>query len=88
MALTLQVDGSNAVITVRDTGKGIPPEELSYIFERFHRGVDTQSIPGTGLGLAIAREAVLRMGGSITVDSGAGLGTRFFIRLPLLQTLP
>jgi len=88
VALTLQVDGGNAVITVRDTGKGIPPEELPYVFERFHRGVDTQSIPGTGLGLAIAREAVLRMGGSITADSEVGLGTRFFIRLPLFQTLP
>ncbi|WP_257720079.1 sensor histidine kinase [Desulfotruncus alcoholivorax] len=54
--------------------------------KRFQRGVDTQSIPGTGLGLAIAREAVQRLDGTITANSEAGRGTRFVIRLPLLQT--
>nr|WP_157872803.1 HAMP domain-containing sensor histidine kinase [Desulfoscipio gibsoniae] len=86
LTLTLQVDTRSAVITVKDTGKGIAPEEMPFIFERFQRGVDTQSIPGTGLGLAIAREAVQRLGGTITADSEAGRGTQFVIHLPLLQT--
>lgn len=50
--------------------------------KRFHRVIDTQSIPGTGLGLAIAREAILRLGGTITADSETGKGTIFFISLP------
>ncbi|SFG34452.1 Signal transduction histidine kinase [Desulfotomaculum arcticum] len=86
IALTLQVDDCRAVITVRDTGKGIAPEELPFIFERFQRGIDTQSIPGTGLGLAIAREAVQRLDGTITAGSEVGRGTWFEIRLPLLPT--
>ncbi|HEY3366383.1 MAG TPA: HAMP domain-containing sensor histidine kinase [Symbiobacteriaceae bacterium] len=83
--VTLQVrkDGGDAVVTVADTGKGIAPEELPYIFERFHRGVDTQSLPGTGLGLAIAGEAVQRMGGTLTAESTVAAGSRFSIRLPL-----
>lgn len=82
ITVTIQAKESEAVIAVKDTGKGISPEELPYIFERFHRGIDTQSIPGTGLGLAIAREAVLRMGGTITADSDIGKGTIFIISLP------
>lgn len=87
VALNVHSDDQNAVITVSDSGKGIPAEELRYIFERFHRGIDNQSIPGTGLGLAIAREAVLRMGGTITADSEVGQGARFFICMPLQQNI-
>ncbi len=85
VALTLQLDGNEAVIMVQDSGRGIAPEELAYIFDRFHRGVDTQCIPGTGLGLAIAMEAVRRMGGTLAVESEANQGSRFYIRLQLLQ---
>ncbi|MGE5486038.1 MAG: sensor histidine kinase [Ignavibacteriales bacterium] len=53
--------------------------------ERFHRGVDTQSIPGTGLGLAIVRESVRLMGGRVEAESEVGRGSRFTIRLPLAQ---
>lgn len=84
VAITLQVGGNEAVFMVRDSGRGIAPEELPYIFDRFHRGVDTQSIPGTGLGLAIALEAVKRLGGTLVAESKAGHGSRFSIRLPLL----
>ncbi|HBV98195.1 MAG: hypothetical protein JL50_00200 [Peptococcaceae bacterium BICA1-7] len=85
VGLTLQVDGNEAVFMVRDSGPGIAPEEIPYIFDRFHRGVDTQSIPGTGLGLAIAQEAVKRMGGTLAAESKPGHGSLFSIRLPLLM---
>jgi signal transduction histidine kinase len=71
-------------ITVRDTGVGIPEEELPYIFERFYR-VDrarARETGGTGLGLAIVRQAVRRMGGRVTVESKTGAGTVFKILLP------
>lgn len=86
MSLTLQIDGKEALITVEDAGKGIAEEELPYIFDRFRRGVDTQSVPGTGLGLAIARESLKRMSGTISVESKVNIGTRFIIRLPLQPT--
>ncbi|HEY3365348.1 MAG TPA: HAMP domain-containing sensor histidine kinase [Symbiobacteriaceae bacterium] len=85
VSLGLEAAGDDAVITVADSGKGIPPGELPYIFERFHRGVDTQSIPGTGLGLAIVQEAVRRLGGTVTAESEVGVGSRFVIRLPLVR---
>jgi signal transduction histidine kinase len=75
-----------ATLTVSDTGPGIGREELPYIFERFHRGIGTQAVDGTGLGLSIAKEAVSRMGGTITVSSEPGHGSRFTIRLPLDET--
>lgn len=83
ISLLLRKDGTEAVITVADTGRGIPAEELPYIFERFHRGMDTQTIPGTGLGLAIVQEAVRRMGGTVAAESTVSGGSRFAIRLPL-----
>lgn len=83
VSLTLQVDEHEALITVQDSGKGIPAEESPFIFDRFRRGIDTQSIPGTGLGLAIVQESLKRMGGTVSLESQIGLGTRFLIRLPL-----
>lgn len=77
--------GGTALLTVSDNGPGIPQEELPYIFDRFHRGVGTQSIPGTGLGLAIVKEAVARLGGSVEVQSAVGEGSRFTVHFPRLQ---
>ncbi len=83
------------VITVSDTGPGIPPEDLNHVFERHYRGVQAQTdIPGTGLGLAIARELVEQMQGKIQVFSPAqeprfegqafpGPGSTFVIWLPI-----
>lgn len=82
-------DGTHATIQVRDTGKGIAPEHLPYIFERFYRADRSRSrhSGGTGLGLAITQAIVLAHGGSITVDSTGqpGSGTTFTISLPLLR---
>lgn len=77
----------HAVIKVSDTGIGIPPEDLTHIFDRFFR-VDkarSRSTGGTGLGLSIANRIVLLHQGFIRVNSEEGKGTTFYIELPYSQ---
>jgi two-component system phosphate regulon sensor histidine kinase PhoR len=72
------------VITVRDTGEGIPGGHLPRIFERFYR-VDphrSREKGGTGLGLAITKHAVVNLGGEIAVESTVGVGSMFTIGMP------
>jgi heavy metal sensor kinase len=69
-------------IIVRDTGTGIPPPELSHIFDRFYRGEKSRSEPGSGLGLSLARAFVLAHRGTIAVTSMPGEGSEFTITLP------
>lgn len=85
ITIKLTVEDNSAVVTVRDTGRGIPEEHLPNIFDRFFR-VDAsreRDKGGHGLGLSIARIIVLRHGGRIKVASKIGEGTRFKIYLPL-----
>lgn len=72
-----------AVIAVKDTGIGIPPEATAHIFEPFYRGPGQASVKGTGLGLTIVREIVTLHGGEVSVQSEIGVGSTFFVRLPL-----
>jgi signal transduction histidine kinase len=75
-------------LEVRDTGVGIPEEEVSRLFERFFRASTAQNIQGTGLGLSIAKTIVEAHGGTISFDSKVGAGTTFTINLPLTPPQP
>lgn len=79
---------NNAVIRVRDQGIGIPVEEQSRIFERFHRAPEAgqRNIPGTGLGLALVDHIVKAHGGRVAVESLPGGGSTFSISLPVAGT--
>ncbi|ANT52181.1 ATP-binding protein [Mesorhizobium amorphae] len=75
-SVSLAAAGDQAVLTIADSGPGIPPELLAKAFEPFFR-VDPgrrQSVPGAGLGLAIAKEIIERYGGSITLENRTGGG--------------
>jgi two-component system OmpR family sensor kinase len=84
--------GEQARLIIRDTGPGIPPEDLPHIFERFYRAEKsrTRSKPssGFGLGLSIAYWIIDQHGGSIEVETKEGQGTTFAIWLPLLGNQP
>ncbi|HEY4902265.1 MAG TPA: ATP-binding protein [Candidatus Sulfotelmatobacter sp.] len=83
--LSLKRTEERAVITIRDSGMGIPPEEQSRIFERFYR-VDkarSRELGGSGLGLSIAQWIVLQHQGLIRVESVQGNGSTFCVELPL-----
>lgn len=85
VSIKLTPEDNCAVVTVKDTGIGIPEEHLPNIFDRFYRVDDSRGRDkgGHGLGLSIARIIVLRHGGRIKVASKLGEGTRFKIYLPL-----
>jgi signal transduction histidine kinase len=85
--LALRRDGGCAEISVRDSGSGITPEFLPYVFERFRQAdsSNARAHGGMGLGLAIARHIVELHGGTIGVMSpGVGQGSTFTIRLPIM----
>jgi hypothetical protein len=77
--VSLRCDHDNALITVADEGKGVPPENLDNIFRPFF----TTKGHGTGLGLSLARRIVEAHGGTIRVRSEIGKGTQFEVRLPV-----
>jgi len=79
----LAEDSERALIRVRDNGRGIAPELLPHVFDRFFRAVDGADSSGYGVGLALSREIVERHGGRIDVASTLGAGSEFTIRLPL-----
>jgi PAS domain S-box-containing protein len=83
--VTVRADGRDALVSVADTGVGVPAKEMPRLFERFHRieNARSRSNEGSGIGLALVRELVSLHGGTITADSAEGRGTTFTIRLPL-----
>jgi PAS domain S-box-containing protein len=82
--VAVRAEDGQAVVTVADTGIGVPENEMPRLFERFHR-IETarsRSNEGSGIGLALVRELVGLHGGTITADSAEGEGTCFTVRLP------
>jgi signal transduction histidine kinase len=82
IAVTLAVEGPEAVLSVRDHGIGFSPEQLSGLFDPFERGVAKEQFGGLGLGLYVAKAIVDAHGGSITATSSPGAGATFVVRLP------
>ncbi|MFJ4970039.1 SpoIIE family protein phosphatase [Streptomyces sp. NPDC088755] len=84
IAVAVHARDGEAVVTVTDTGIGVPADEMPRLFERFHRieNARSRSNEGSGIGLALVQELVGLHGGTISADSTEGEGTRFAIRLP------
>ena len=82
----VRVDGQagRAVLEVRDTGRGIPAEDLPHLFDRFYRtsGAFARNSPGTGLGLAIVQSIAHLHGGGLTIESRPGAGTTVRLAFP------
>jgi signal transduction histidine kinase len=84
VCVALERNGRHAVMSVQDTGYGIPAEDLPHVFERFRRVRKHQNRAiGTGLGLAIVKSLVEAHDGEIAVDSREGIGSTFTVKLPL-----
>ncbi len=80
-------DGPDAVLSVRDTGVGIPADELPRIWDRLYRGDKSRSERGLGLGLSLVRAIVEAHGGVVSVRSTPGEGSYFELRLPAVRNL-
>jgi signal transduction histidine kinase len=85
VTVRLSAEEGQAVLTVADTGTGVPPHELPRLFERFHRvrGAQGRTHEGTGIGLALVRELALLHGGDVSAESREGGGTTLRVRVPL-----
>jgi two-component system OmpR family sensor kinase len=83
--LRAELNGAEVLLSIRDTGTGIPPEHIPFVFDRFYkvdpaRAGDTAA--GSGLGLSVVKAIVARHGGSVSVFSDPGVATVFTIHLP------
>jgi heavy metal sensor kinase len=90
VTISAQTIGSNASLTVKDNGAGIPSDALPHIFERFYRADKVRSHPsiqGAGLGLSIVQAICQAHGGSIDASSQEGVGTTLTVTLPLTHPL-
>ena len=80
----LRIAGEHAELSVRDTGTGIPEQELPRVFERFHRveGARGRSFEGSGIGLSLVHALAQKHGGGVRVASEVGRGTTFVVSIP------
>ena len=83
-----ETEPDSVIVSVIDTGAGIPQDDLPRIFERFYKADRSRAAGGTGLGLAIAKHMVQAHGGEIWAESAEGKGSTFSFTLPIIkQTL-
>lgn len=85
LAVRVNAESNLAEVIVRDSGSGIPPEQLHHIFEQFYttKEADENGQGGTGLGLSLAKEVMEAHNGRIRVESAIGKGTAFTLKFPL-----
>lgn len=90
VGVTLAVENGEAVVSVADQGVGIPPDQLGRLFDRFFRArnISAASYGGLGLGLYIVRDIIDHHGGRVWVESEPGVGSTFYVALPLLSVGP
>jgi signal transduction histidine kinase len=90
ITIKVSFDVQAIFIAVEDSGDGIAPEHLPYVFERFYRtdASRSRSTGGSGLGLAIVKQLVQAHGGNITVSSQVGMGSSFCFSIPYLTNVP
>jgi heavy metal sensor kinase len=86
VTVSVEAAGEMGVLTVRDTGIGIAPDDRSRIFDRFFRVATDRGEVGSGLGLAIVRSICAAHGGAVTVDAAPGGGSIFQVTLPLASS--
>jgi len=82
VVISASAEGDFVRFAVRDTGAGIPEDDLERIFERFYKADRARSGGGTGLGLSIARHIVEAHGGKIWAESAEGKGSTFYFTIP------
>ena len=84
VSVDLRAEGEHAVLSVADTGVGVPEHEVGRLFDRFHRveGIHGRTHEGSGIGLALVQELTRLHGGEVTVSSQPGVGTTFTVRIP------
>jgi signal transduction histidine kinase len=87
VTVSLSSTSDAAIITVRDTGIGIPASELDQLYARFFRAstATRNAVPGVGLGLTITKAIVTAHGGELDVESEEGIGTAFIMSLPFAK---
>lgn len=82
VVIRLSSAGEHVTLSVEDNGRGIAPEDLPHVFERYYTGHNSDKVRSTGLGLAIAHEIISAHEGAISVDSQPERGTKFTVCLP------
>ena len=85
VTISSQTEGEKVIYTVADNGKGIAPEDHEKIWQIFRRADVREDAPGDGVGLALVHRIVERHGGRTWVESQAGVGSRFYMELPLSE---
>lgn len=87
ISVAVRGDGDKVLISVSDTGIGIPADDIAHIFQKFYRvdNSQTRQIGGTGLGLYLVKKRVEALGGRVWVESDYGKGSTFFVSLPRIS---